>query len=220
MIVRGTWDWNLIKIETDSGLYGIGEAYWGWGVKDLVLNKMKPIVVGEDPLNVDKLYHQNADAERRRRRHRRRHRHGRQRHRDRPLGSLRAHSPNPGLQPARRPFPRPRPLLSHPAVRRSNVEDLAPWRALAESARAEKWGWTAFKFQGDGVPPQSRSPTYRSPATTPTRRNLTQQGLPAHRARHGNRARDPGSRTPISPSSATGATTLQDVIRLAPNSNR
>jgi L-alanine-DL-glutamate epimerase-like enolase superfamily enzyme len=56
MIVRGTWDWNLIKIETDSGLYGIGEAYWGWGVKDLVLNKLKPIIVGEDPLNVDKLY--------------------------------------------------------------------------------------------------------------------------------------------------------------------
>src|SRR5438046_9935533 len=56
MIVRGTWDWNLIKIETDSGLYGIGEAYWGWGVKDLVLNKLAPIIIGEDPLNVDKLY--------------------------------------------------------------------------------------------------------------------------------------------------------------------
>ena len=56
MIVRGTWDWNLIKIETDSGLYGIGEAYWGWGVKDLVINKLRPIVLGEDPLNVDKLY--------------------------------------------------------------------------------------------------------------------------------------------------------------------
>src|SRR3954454_11135855 len=56
MIVRGTWDWNLIKIETDSGLYGIGEAYWGWGVKDLVLNKLGPILLGEDPLNVDKLY--------------------------------------------------------------------------------------------------------------------------------------------------------------------
>src|SRR5262249_57899966 len=56
MIVRGTWDWNLIKVETDSGLYGIGEAYWGWGVKDLVVNKMGPIIVGEDPLNVDKLY--------------------------------------------------------------------------------------------------------------------------------------------------------------------
>src|SRR6266704_3558520 len=56
MIVRGTWDWNLIKIETDSGVYGIGEAYWGWGVKDLVLNKMKGIIVGEDPMNVDRLY--------------------------------------------------------------------------------------------------------------------------------------------------------------------
>jgi hypothetical protein len=30
MIVRGTWDWNLVKVETDQpGLYGIGEAYWG-----------------------------------------------------------------------------------------------------------------------------------------------------------------------------------------------
>src|SRR2546421_7176792 len=56
MIVRGTWDWNLVKIETDSGLYGIGEAYWGPGVKDLILTQMKPLVIGEDPLNVDKLY--------------------------------------------------------------------------------------------------------------------------------------------------------------------
>src|SRR5438128_3308637 len=56
MIVRGTWDWNLVKVETDSGLYGLGEAYWGPGVKDLILTQMKPLVVGEDPLNVDKLY--------------------------------------------------------------------------------------------------------------------------------------------------------------------
>ena len=56
MIVRGTWDWNLIRIDTDAGVSGIGEAYWGWGVKDLVLNKLRPIVVGEDPFNVDKLY--------------------------------------------------------------------------------------------------------------------------------------------------------------------
>jgi L-alanine-DL-glutamate epimerase-like enolase superfamily enzyme len=55
MIVRGTWHWNLIKLETDSGLYGIGEAYWGSGVKDLVVNKIRSIVVGEDPLDVDRL---------------------------------------------------------------------------------------------------------------------------------------------------------------------
>src|SRR6202035_5240174 len=56
MIVRGTWDWNLVKIETDSGLYGLGEAYWGPGVKDLILSQLKPLIIGEDPLNVDKLY--------------------------------------------------------------------------------------------------------------------------------------------------------------------
>jgi len=56
MIVRGTWDWNLVKVETDSGVYGIGEAYWGPGVKDLILTQMKPLLLGEDPLNVDKLY--------------------------------------------------------------------------------------------------------------------------------------------------------------------
>jgi hypothetical protein len=55
MIIRGTWDWNLIKIETDQpGLYGIGEAYWGPGVKDLVLNQLAQHIIGEDPLNVDK----------------------------------------------------------------------------------------------------------------------------------------------------------------------
>src|SRR5215471_19457888 len=56
MIVRGTWDWNLVKIETDAGVYGIGEAYWGPGVKDLILTQMKPLLLGEDPLNVDKIY--------------------------------------------------------------------------------------------------------------------------------------------------------------------
>ncbi len=45
MIVRDTRDWNLIKIETDAGMYGIGEAYWGPGVKDLVL---KRLLIGED----------------------------------------------------------------------------------------------------------------------------------------------------------------------------
>src|SRR3954467_15258742 len=56
MIVRGTWDWNLIKIETDAGVHGIGEGYWGPGVKDITLNRFKEQLVGEDPLNVVKLY--------------------------------------------------------------------------------------------------------------------------------------------------------------------
>ena len=57
MIVRGpTWDWNLIKIETDAGVHGIGEAYWGPGVKDIVLNRFREQLIGEDPINVVKLY--------------------------------------------------------------------------------------------------------------------------------------------------------------------
>ncbi len=64
MIVRGTWDWNLIKIETDSGLYGIGEAYWGWGVKDLVLNKTAAHHRGRRSAQRRQALHQDADAER------------------------------------------------------------------------------------------------------------------------------------------------------------
>ena len=35
--------------------YGIGEGYWGPGVKDIILNRFKEQLVGEDPLNVVKL---------------------------------------------------------------------------------------------------------------------------------------------------------------------
>ena len=57
MIVRGpTWDWNLVKIETDSGVYGIGEAYWGPGVKDIILKRFREQLIGQDPINVVKLY--------------------------------------------------------------------------------------------------------------------------------------------------------------------
>jgi L-alanine-DL-glutamate epimerase-like enolase superfamily enzyme len=53
-----------------------------------------------------------------------------------------------------------------------DVEDMAQWKALAESARAEKWGWTAFKFQGDGVPTRA-DPTFKEPGHDPYGRGLT-----------------------------------------------
>lgn len=56
MVVRGTTDWNLVKVETDSGLTGIGEAYWGRGVKDVILGYLRQLVIGEDPLNIEPLY--------------------------------------------------------------------------------------------------------------------------------------------------------------------
>jgi L-alanine-DL-glutamate epimerase-like enolase superfamily enzyme len=172
MIVRGTWDWNLIKIETDSGLYGIGEAYWGWGVKDLVVNKMQGIVVGEDPLNVDKLYTkmlmQRAGA-----------------------GAIAGVtvSAASGIEIAL--WDLCGRILETPVcnllggrfrdrvrfyrtlqVPRGNVEDTAPWRDQVQAARAEKWGWTAFKFQGDGIPPRA-DPQRLEPGHDPYARNLT-----------------------------------------------
>src|SRR5213080_2009775 len=140
MIVRGTWDWNLIKVETDSGLYGIGEAYWGWGVKDLVLNKMAPMIIGEDPLNVDKLYTkmlmQSAGAG--------------------AIGGVTMTAAS-GIEIAlwdlcgrilQTPVCnllggrfRDRVRFYRTLQTVSNVEDMGAWKAQAEAARAEKWGW-------------------------------------------------------------------------------
>src|SRR5438309_4237180 len=175
MIVRGTWDWNLIKIETDAGLYGIGEAYWGWGVKDLVVNKLRPIVVGEDPLNVDKLYTkmlmESAGA-----------------------GAIAGvtvtaasgveialwdlagrilETPACNLLGGR--FrDRIRFYRTMPAVERP--EDPQAWRAQVREAKAEKFGWTAFKFQGDGIPPRA-DPEYREPGHDRYTRGLTLKDL-------------------------------------------
>src|SRR3954447_10516335 len=147
MIVRGTWDWNLIKIDTDAGISGVGEAYWGWGVKDLVVNKMKGIIVGEDPLNVDKLYTkmlmESAGA-----------------------GAIAGVTVTAasGIEIAL--WDLCGRILQTPVcnllggrfrdrvrfyrtlqVPEGNVEDMGAWKRLVEEARAEKWRWTAFKFQ-------------------------------------------------------------------------
>ena len=48
----------LIKIETDAGIYGIGEAHHdvhGYGVKDVVLNRLRDVLIGEDPLDIERL---------------------------------------------------------------------------------------------------------------------------------------------------------------------
>src|SRR5260370_9881651 len=154
MIVRGTWDWNLIKIETDAGVYGIGEAYWGPGVKDLILTQMKPLLLGEDPLNIDKLYTKvlmlsaGAGA----------------------IGGVTV-TAAVGLEIAL--FDLARRLLYAPVANLlggkfrdrvrfyrtmqvlERLEDMNSWRDQVKQTPAEKFGWTAFKFQGDGVPPKA-----------------------------------------------------------------
>ena len=56
MLVRGLFDWPMVRIETDADITGIGESYWGRGVKDIMLGNLRPLLIGEDPLDVDRLY--------------------------------------------------------------------------------------------------------------------------------------------------------------------
>ena len=175
MIVRGTWDWNLIKIETDAGISGIGEAYWGVGVKEVVLRLLKEHIIGEDPLNVDKLYTKMLM-------------------RTAGAGSQSGitvtaasgieialwdlagrilETPSCNLLGGR--F-RDRVRMYRTMQTPEKVEDMGAWRAQVAEARAEKFGWTAFKFQGDGIPPKA-DPEYKEPGHDRYTRGLTNQDL-------------------------------------------
>ena len=105
--------------------------------------------------------HEDADAERRRGRDRGRHRDGRQRHRDRAVGSRRTHPERRsaicsagGSATASASIARCRPSSAWKIWR--------PGAIRCAQAKAEKFGWTAFKFQGDGIPPKA-DPEYKEP---------------------------------------------------------
>src|SRR5258708_13333477 len=57
MMLQGPGTYTLIKVLTDSGVYGIGEGYGspGVGVKEGVL-ELRPYFIGKDPLEIDALY--------------------------------------------------------------------------------------------------------------------------------------------------------------------
>jgi L-alanine-DL-glutamate epimerase-like enolase superfamily enzyme len=172
VVVRGTWDWNLIKVETDSGLYGLGEASFGAGVKSTILNQMKPVLMGEDPLNVDKLYTKMLV-------------HGAGTGGDIAGATATAAS---GIEIAlwdlcgrvldtpvcnllggrfrdRIRFYRTTPYAP-------NVEDMGSWRELVAKHRSDKRGWTAFKFQCDWIPLRA-DPEDKEPGHEVYARNLT-----------------------------------------------
>jgi L-alanine-DL-glutamate epimerase-like enolase superfamily enzyme len=57
MVIQGPRTYTLVKIESDHGLDGIGEAYGspGVGVKQQIL-ALKPWLIGKDPLEIDVIY--------------------------------------------------------------------------------------------------------------------------------------------------------------------
>jgi L-alanine-DL-glutamate epimerase-like enolase superfamily enzyme len=53
--LQGNHEWILVRVYTDVGLTGLGECYQGGGVETIV-RRMKDVLVGEDPHNVDWLF--------------------------------------------------------------------------------------------------------------------------------------------------------------------
>jgi L-alanine-DL-glutamate epimerase-like enolase superfamily enzyme len=175
LIVRGTWDWNLIRVETDAGLYGLGEAYWGPGVRDMIEGQLKRLVIGEDPLNVDKLYTKMLMM-------------------SGGYGALAGVTVTAasGIEIALWDLAgrildtpvcnllggrfRDRIRFYRTTQAPEEVEDMQAWRDLVQSARAEPMGWTAFKFQGDGIPPRA-DPGYEEPGHDRYTRGLTLKDL-------------------------------------------
>ena len=54
-MVDGNFPWTLVRVYTDAGVVGTGEAYWGAGVPELI-DRIVPFLRGENPLDIDRLY--------------------------------------------------------------------------------------------------------------------------------------------------------------------
>ena len=54
-MINGNFPWTLVRIYTDAGIVGTGEAYWGAGIPELI-DRMTPFLVGENPLDIDRLF--------------------------------------------------------------------------------------------------------------------------------------------------------------------
>jgi D-xylonate dehydratase len=54
-MVDGNYPWILVRVYTDAGVVGTGESYWGGG-DTAIIDRMKPFLVGENPLDIDRLY--------------------------------------------------------------------------------------------------------------------------------------------------------------------
>jgi galactonate dehydratase len=56
-VVDGNFPWTIVTIETDEGVTGIGECYPSPGVHEVITDYLEPVLVGENPLDVERLYY-------------------------------------------------------------------------------------------------------------------------------------------------------------------
>ncbi|RQG87785.1 mandelate racemase/muconate lactonizing enzyme family protein [Natrarchaeobius halalkaliphilus] len=57
IVVDGNFPWTIVTVETDEGVTGIGEAYPSPGVHEVITDYLRPVLVGENPLDVERLYY-------------------------------------------------------------------------------------------------------------------------------------------------------------------
>src|SRR6056297_1460080 len=57
IVIDGNFPWTIVRLETDAGVTGIGEAYPSPGVHEVITDYFEPVLVGENPLDVERLYH-------------------------------------------------------------------------------------------------------------------------------------------------------------------
>jgi L-alanine-DL-glutamate epimerase-like enolase superfamily enzyme len=55
-VVDGNFPWTIVTVETDAGVTGIGEAYPSPGVHEIITDYLRPVLVGENPTDVERLY--------------------------------------------------------------------------------------------------------------------------------------------------------------------
>ena len=53
-VIAGNFPWVLVRVDTDEGVSGLGEAYWGAGVAELV-HKAKPLLIGQEATHIVRL---------------------------------------------------------------------------------------------------------------------------------------------------------------------
>jgi galactonate dehydratase len=67
-VLQGNFEWMLIRVDTDEGLSGYGEAFTAWRTREWfkpIALGLKSALVGEDPTDVERLWAKMGPSPRR-----------------------------------------------------------------------------------------------------------------------------------------------------------
>jgi gluconate/galactonate dehydratase len=57
LVIEGNFPWTIVTVETDDGTVGIGECYPSPGVHEIITDYLQPVLVGENPTDIERLYY-------------------------------------------------------------------------------------------------------------------------------------------------------------------